>query len=293
MKKNIKVMFFTPHPDDIELGCPFIYLEALRLGNEVIEVLMTNGEYGTTNNDFKGKRLSRIRMVELDKANKAFEKGTNNKVRVVKMGYIDGHLPLNKESVQRVLDLLKNKKPDIVITCDPWYAQDFHEDHLNTGRTVYFALKRLKSAELPKKILYYLSTKTDFYMKCRWKDFEIVKKALAEHKTQYTPLANKFIILMYNKFAILRHLFEKCSISESLREQKIINGTLEPPEQFEKMSFRKRGRYYTYSTVTVWGYTQLIDMSLEELGLTSKFDLSDTLKKKDRRYLPNYIKKKR
>jgi len=286
-------MFFTPHPDDIELGCPFIYLEAIRLGNEVIEVLMTNGEYGTTNNDFKGKRLSRIRMVELDRANKAFEKGMNNKIRVVKLGYIDGHLPLNKESVQRVFDLLKKEKPDIVITCDPWYAQDFHEDHLNTGRTVYFALKKFKPAELPKKILYYLSTRTDFYVKCRWKDFKIIKEALAEHKTQYTALENKLIILMYNKFAILRHLFEKCSISESFREQRVLNGELEPPEKFEKMSFRKRSRYYTYSTVTIWGYMKLIDMSLEELGLISKFDLSDTLKNREPRYTYKYLKKKR
>ncbi len=33
MKSKTTVMFFTPHADDIEFGTPFMYLEALRLGN--------------------------------------------------------------------------------------------------------------------------------------------------------------------------------------------------------------------------------------------------------------------
>ncbi|NVM52319.1 MAG: hypothetical protein HWN66_01365 [Candidatus Helarchaeota archaeon] len=37
-KRKLKFLLFTPHLDDIELGCPFIYLEALRLGYDVIEV---------------------------------------------------------------------------------------------------------------------------------------------------------------------------------------------------------------------------------------------------------------
>jgi len=40
--KNIKVLFFAPHADDIEMGAPFMCLEALKLGNNVTEVLMTD-----------------------------------------------------------------------------------------------------------------------------------------------------------------------------------------------------------------------------------------------------------
>lgn len=52
LKKKFKILFFTPHADDIELGTPFKYLEALKLGNDVVEVVMTNNEFGTFNYDF-------------------------------------------------------------------------------------------------------------------------------------------------------------------------------------------------------------------------------------------------
>jgi LmbE family N-acetylglucosaminyl deacetylase len=249
-----------------------------------VEVLMTNGEYGTTNNEFKGKRLSRIRMKEIDNANSVFERGNNIKVRVVKMGYIDGYLPVNRESLERVIELLRKEKPDIIFTCDPWFAQDYHEDHLNTGRLVYFALKRLKKSELPKRVYYYLSNKTRFYIKCRWKDFKIVEEALLKHQTQVTPFYAKFMLLFYNKLSIFRHLLERRSFSESFREQEFKDGVPVSPPRFEEMPFRTRWVYYMWSSVTIWGYMQLVDMSLEELNLKSEFDLSDKLKKVDRRY---------
>jgi LmbE family N-acetylglucosaminyl deacetylase len=51
--KPLTVVFFTPHADDIELGVPFMYIEALKLGNKVIEVVMTDNEFGTHFDDFK------------------------------------------------------------------------------------------------------------------------------------------------------------------------------------------------------------------------------------------------
>jgi hypothetical protein len=71
------------------------------------------------------------------------------------MGYIDGHLPFNKESFQKVTELIQKEKPLIIIVPDFWYAQDFHKDQLNTGRLIFFSLKNLKLSEAPKKIFYY------------------------------------------------------------------------------------------------------------------------------------------
>lgn len=87
--KHIKILFFTPHADDIELEFPFMYLEALRLGNEVVEVLMTDNEYGTKDGNFKGNRLRRIREFELYKANKIFEQKTSNQIKVIRLNYVD------------------------------------------------------------------------------------------------------------------------------------------------------------------------------------------------------------
>ncbi|MBD3352064.1 MAG: hypothetical protein GF364_11310 [Candidatus Lokiarchaeota archaeon] len=281
---SLTFMFFTPHSDDIELGTPFVYLNAIRRGYNVIEVIMTNNQFGTTRKEFKGERLRKIRVKELANANTMFEQGTNNKVKTIYMGYVDGTLPLNNQSIQRVADLIKKERPDVIFTCDPWYAQDFHADHLNTGRCVYFALTRLKSSEMPKKVLYYYSTSTDYYIKCDWRDFPIVSNALYEHKSQYSPLEVKFVIAFYNKLSLLRHLLERRSVSESFREQKIENNRPVPPENFNEMNLYKRLIFYSFSTVTIWGSMNLITATPEEIGLENEFDLTDKLREHDPRY---------
>jgi LmbE family N-acetylglucosaminyl deacetylase len=267
LKDKLTVIFFTPHADDIELGTPFMYIEALRLGNRVIEVLMTNNEFGTRRDEFKGHRLRKIREKELENANNIFGKYTKNKVEVIRMGYIDGYLPFNKDSFQKVIDLIRREKPAIIFAPDFWYAQDFHVDHLNTGRLVYFSLKRLEKSELPHKVFYYYSTRTRYYLKCQWKDFKIVREALSQHKSQYTPLETKRILVFYNKLSILRHLLERKKFSESFREQKFSGGKPISPLKFKEMSLRKRIIYYTFSKITIWGYKKLHNITPEELGL--------------------------
>ncbi|TFG05619.1 MAG: PIG-L family deacetylase [Promethearchaeota archaeon] len=261
--KVMKFLFFTPHPDDIELGCPFVYLQALRQGHAVVEVVMTNGEFGTTCREFKGARLVRIRKHELARANKVFEQSTSHTVHVRYLGYIDGYLPLTPDAIDRVTHLIRAEKPNFVFTCDPLYAQDFHPDHLRTGLLVYYSLFRLRKVERP-WVFYYYSTKTDCYIKCRWVDFRLVAAALAEHKSQYSPLAVKFIIMFYNKLSICRHFLERGWVSESFRAQPYRNGTPITPGH---ISLLQRLIYYIFSTITLWGVRQLHDLTPEQVGL--------------------------
>jgi LmbE family N-acetylglucosaminyl deacetylase len=282
--KDIKILFFTPHADDIELGVPFMYLEALRLGNEVVEVLMTNNEYGTKDGNFKGNRLRRIREFELCKANKVFEQNTSNQIKVIRLNYVDGHLPLNHDSLEKVMHLINKERPTIIFAPDPWFAQDFHIDHLNTGRLVYFSLKKLNQEALPKRVFYYYSTKTHFYLKCNWKDFKIVERALRKHKSQYSAMESKLIMVFYNRLSILRHFLETFGFSESFREQQFQDGTPVTPSTFEEMSFRERIIYYLFSSTTIWGSLKFFDMPPEEVGIYLNYNTRDHLKSIDHRY---------
>ncbi|MBD3227681.1 MAG: hypothetical protein GF329_05790 [Candidatus Lokiarchaeota archaeon] len=266
MKKSnkLKILFFTPHADDIELGSPFMYLESLRLGHDVIEVLMTENQFGTTNNNFKGSRLKRIRKRELKMANKVFENNTNNKIKVIRMGYIDGYLPFNKESLKNTIRVLKREKPNIIFTPDPWFAQDFHPDHINTGKLTYFSAKSLKNQDYLKYIFYYYSFKNDFYFKCNWNDFQIIEKALGEHTSQFSPLNTKIEITFYNKLVIFFRLLKTKYVSEAYRIQKFENGDLKPPKNY---GFFDKIKYVLFSSFTLWGYRKLVNMTPEELGL--------------------------
>lgn len=95
-KKKVKILFFSPHADDLEFGASLPCMQALKLGNDVVEVLMTNCEYGTSCVEFKGNRLKRIRMRELEKAAKIYEIQARNELKIVKLGFIDGFLPWTK-----------------------------------------------------------------------------------------------------------------------------------------------------------------------------------------------------
>jgi hypothetical protein len=87
------------------------------------------------------------------------------------MGYVDGHLPINKESIQKFSKLILKEQPTITFAPDFWYAQDFHPDHINTSRLIFFSLKKLQKSKLPKTVFYYYSIKTRFYLIWNWNNF--------------------------------------------------------------------------------------------------------------------------
>ncbi|MHA1276850.1 MAG: PIG-L deacetylase family protein [Candidatus Helarchaeota archaeon] len=263
MSRPKKILFFTPHPDDIEIGCPFAYLEALRLRYKVIEIIMTNGEFGTERDEFKGIRIARIRKMELRKANLVFEKETKNRIKVIRMGYVDGYLPINKKILNTIIQLIQAERPQIIFCPDPVFPQDFHPDHINTGKLIYYSLFKLKKSELP-RVFYYYSVRTKFYLKCKWKDFKILQAALSEHKSQISPLGLKAIINLYKKVSIFRHLLERGSCSESYREQKFRDGK---PITYKKFTFYERVLYYIFSSLTIGGYEKLHNLTPEDIGI--------------------------
>ncbi|MFO8020437.1 MAG: PIG-L family deacetylase [Promethearchaeia archaeon] len=185
---NNPVLFFVPHADDLEFGTSFACIEFLRSGYTVKEILMTNSEYGTDRTDFKGKRLRRIRMKELEDANNIYEKELKNHPKLVKMGYVDGFLPLTKSSIKRCKDLLLKEKPNIVFAPDPIFPVDFHNDHINTGRIPLLALFRIRKEYLPRNIFLYYTFSPNFLLKIQKKNLSIKIKTLGQHKSQITPL---------------------------------------------------------------------------------------------------------
>ncbi len=236
MSSNLKVLFFIPHPDDLEFGASLMCINALRLGySSVVEVLMTNGEYGTKRNEFKGKRLARIRRRELKNTVKVYEQHTGNRLKIIRMGFIDGHLPLNKAALNKVLSVLEDEKPHIIFAPDPWYAMDIHPDHLNTGRLTYFALKELRREEMPKRIFFFYSFRTNVAIKCRLKDITVMRDALSQHRSQISPRQCKMMVF-YTKLAMVLNVFKNKGIALRFRELKVKDGILEKPKKMKRLS---------------------------------------------------------
>lgn len=203
MKPDWKVLIVAPHPDDGEALAHQICVQAVKAGNQVHQLLATCDEYGTHNDRFKGKRIQRIRRKEMFDAAKAYgvdDKG-NAIVKVHWMNYIDCHVPFNAKSVKRFRNFIKKLKPSIIIGPDPFFEFDGHSDHIKTGWNYYFALKGLKSTERPKLMLFFQTTKPNIFLPL--KHMDIVKKARAAHKSQFSPIILKLMNLMNIFFSII------------------------------------------------------------------------------------------
>ncbi len=225
-KKRFKVLFFVPHCDDLEFGAPLACIEFLKAGFDVVQVLMTCCEYGTNNVAFKGTRLKNIRRIELNRATEVY-KITGNHVRIIRMGYLDGNLPLSNNSLKRVINLISEEKPDIIFTPDPWYSVDMHVDHINTGRLPYLAIKYLDKSVLPKYFYFYYSFKNNFALKCQMKDLSIFREALSKHKSQVSSRSAQNMTFLRRLLLIWR-FFRNSGVSQAFREVKIIEGKPEP-----------------------------------------------------------------
>ncbi|MHA1714106.1 MAG: PIG-L deacetylase family protein, partial [Promethearchaeota archaeon] len=161
----IRLLIINPHPDDAEFTCASTCKQAVDLGWDVHEILMTSDEYGTTRDEFKGERIKRIRIHEMIEAAKVYgvnEDGTP-KIKLIWFGEIDGHLRFTRSVFLKLKKMIQDFKPRIVIAPDSFFSMDLHPDHLKTGWLAYIAIKSIPPPERPVLLLYH-SFKTDFYI---------------------------------------------------------------------------------------------------------------------------------
>jgi LmbE family N-acetylglucosaminyl deacetylase len=188
----MRVLLVGPHPDDIEFACAGTCQEAIRLGWDVHELLMTSDEYGTPRNEFKGRRIKRIRMHEMEEAAKVY--GTcmdgSPKIHLHWFGEIDGHLPFTPSVLERLNAFISGLKPSIVLGPDSFFTMDYHPDHLRTGRLLYIAIKKIDPKDRPLLLLYH-STANDFFIPIRGLGIQVA--AWSKHRSQTTPLNNKVL----------------------------------------------------------------------------------------------------
>lgn len=240
---RLKLLFFVPHPDDLEFGASLICIEALKKGYNVVEVLMTGGEYGTNQREFRGKRLQRIRAHELDQTLKIYEKYTKNHLRLIKVGLIDGYTSLKKENIEKIKNIILSERPDIIFAPDPFYPIDFHRDHLNTGRLSYLAIKSMESMKSLKRFYFYYSFKGNKRLQCPFRNAKISHMAMLQHRSQISPLKCK-LYFGVQKLRLLISLLKSGRFSTKFRE---LNLKDDPDNQNMYFSCKDRVKYKFFS----------------------------------------------
>ncbi len=265
-------LFFAPHPDDVEFGCSFYYMTLLKQKYRVIQVSMTDGAFGTTNPEFKGQRLVRIREQELNRANKVFEDAFHSKIEIIRLGYTDGYLPFTPATRNKVIQVIQQYNPDIIFAPDPWYSIDYHPDHINTGRLVTFALKKIAfTLKTPIPLILFYSYKQNHYVTVKPRYLQILSDALSKYRSQVSPIGVKFVMRLM-KFIVFVKNFLKFRIPIIKYRSQPYNYKNEPiyAPNFEKNSVSDRIRYHLFHFPVLTGYEKLHDRSPADIGMKIK-----------------------
>jgi LmbE family N-acetylglucosaminyl deacetylase len=126
------MLVVTPHPDDAEGGCGGVMARwAREAGTEVVVVLCTNGDKGTSDREVAPAELAAIREREQQDASDIL--GVKE---VVFLRYPDGTLENNRDFLGRLVREIRRHRPEILFCMDPYRSVSHtHRDHRVSGQT--------------------------------------------------------------------------------------------------------------------------------------------------------------
>ncbi|MGB9669337.1 MAG: PIG-L deacetylase family protein, partial [Anaerolineales bacterium] len=135
-----KICVILAHPDDPEFFCGASIAKWIKSGHRVSYCLLTCGDKGTKDRNISNQELCTIRQREQINAAKIL--GVTD---VHFLNNPDGYLVADLELRKQVARVIRQLKPDIVVTCDPqnlFMGEDRinHPDHRAAGQAVIDAV---------------------------------------------------------------------------------------------------------------------------------------------------------
>ena len=126
-----KAMAVTPHPDDCEGGCGGALSKWVKeAGTEVVVVMCTNGNKGTSERDMDPESLAAIREVEQRNASDIV-----GAKEVVFLAHPDGELEDSELFRSQVVREIRRHRPDVILCIDPYRSYSHtHRDHRMSGQ---------------------------------------------------------------------------------------------------------------------------------------------------------------
>jgi len=135
-----KILVFSAHPDDLDFGCAATIAKLTSQGHEVVYCIVTNGEKGT--HKVEQTKEEMVTMREQEQRAAGLVIGVN---KVIFLHQTDGDLEHTQEVRKKVTCIIRQVKPDVVISQDPGNQRfdsfyRFHRDHRITAEIVFDAI---------------------------------------------------------------------------------------------------------------------------------------------------------
>ncbi|MEJ2728753.1 MAG: PIG-L family deacetylase [Deltaproteobacteria bacterium] len=135
MTQKADILVVTPHPDDAEFGVAGTVARWTKQGKQVVYVVCTNGDKGTSDPDVKPDELAEIRQNEQRAAAELL--GVRE---VVFLENPDQGLEDTPEFRKQIVEMIRRYRPETVVTADPYRHYIWHRDHRITGQVTIDAV---------------------------------------------------------------------------------------------------------------------------------------------------------
>lgn len=135
MTEPADVVVVTPHPDDAEFGVAGTVARWARQAKQVVYVVCTNGNKGTSDPDIKPDELAAIRQSEQRAAAEVL--GVRE---VVFLENADQGLEDTPEFRKQIVRMIRLYRPQTVVTADPYRRYIWHRDHRIAGQVTIDAV---------------------------------------------------------------------------------------------------------------------------------------------------------
>ncbi|MGB8346626.1 MAG: PIG-L deacetylase family protein [Ktedonobacteraceae bacterium] len=131
-----RILVIQAHPDDAEHLCGGAMALLAAEGKEIHYLMVTRGDRGSDDPDMTLERLSAIREQEQRHAAETLG------IRSVTFleGYHDGEVEPTLKLRREIAFVVRQIKPDVVFTFDPWKKDEVHPDHRAVAICVVDAL---------------------------------------------------------------------------------------------------------------------------------------------------------
>jgi LmbE family N-acetylglucosaminyl deacetylase len=190
-----RILVVQAHPDDAEHICGGTIALLADEGKDIHYLMVTRGDKGSDDPEMTTDRLAAIR--EQEQKNAAGVLGVQTITFLD--GYYDGEVEANISLRRDIVFVVRQWKPDIVMTFDPWRKNEIHPDHravamctldaISCARGGMYYREQLKTGITPHSVkqIYYFNTDRPNH----WVDITAVVDKKAEALRCHTSQTSK------------------------------------------------------------------------------------------------------
>lgn len=213
----MRILAVGAHPDDLEMLCGGTLALYARCVDTVIMATACTGDRDDP--DISPEEMARIRRAEATAAAAVIG------AQYLCLGFSDESVFPSEENCLRFVDLIRQARPDLIITHGP---DDYHMDHRNTGQLTFWAstlatVAHIHTAYSPAPVrppIYHMDNVAGInFLPTEYVDIseviELKKEMLSKHQSQFRVFERTGTDLMDQMLTMSRFRGYQCGVASA------------------------------------------------------------------------------